>query len=299
MKIEIASTKQTSGPERQARERRRSAPRSPVEARARSSSLRAQAVRDAGRALVAEAGIDWSKVVAFHLDEYVGLPVTHPASFRRYLAERFVARVPSLGEFVPIDAGADDLEAELRRLNRLMRGRTIELCRWDRRKLPPRLQRPARRLRGRGALHPRRPRRACRRQQLGEGWFSSLDAVPRRAISMSVRQMLKSERIILCVPDARKRAPSGLRSRARSRPTNPPRRCSATKTAFSISTHPPLPLCRVNRSFEDRHALDGLFDLQVNGFAGVDFNAEAIDPDQVDHALEAMLETGVTACLRL
>ena len=156
-------------------------------------------------ALVAEAGIDWSKVVAFHLDEYVGLPATHPASFRRYLAERFVARVPSLGEFVPIDADADDVEAELSRLNRLIRGRTIDLC-----------------FAGIGEnchlafndppadFEVEAPYilvdldEACRRQQLGEGWFPSLDAVPRRAISMSVRQMLKSERMILCVPDARK-----------------------------------------------------------------------------------------------
>jgi glucosamine-6-phosphate deaminase len=156
-------------------------------------------------ALAAEAGIDWSKVVAFHLDEYVGLPVTHPASFRRYLAERFIARVPRLGEFVPIAADAGDVQAELNRLNRLIQGRTIDLC-----------------FAGIGEnchlafndppadFEVEAPYilvdldEACRRQQLGEGWFPSLDAVPPRAISMSIRQMLKSERMILCVPDARK-----------------------------------------------------------------------------------------------
>ncbi len=55
-------------------------------------------------ALVASPGIDWSKVTAFHLDEYVGLAVTHPASFRRYLHERFVSRLPDLGRFVPVTA---------------------------------------------------------------------------------------------------------------------------------------------------------------------------------------------------
>src|SRR5687768_5977147 len=65
--------------------------------------------------LVGEPGIDWSKVTAFHLDEYVGLPVSHPASFRKYLQERFVARVPHIGRFVPVDGDAVDLRKELER----------------------------------------------------------------------------------------------------------------------------------------------------------------------------------------
>ncbi|WP_201836898.1 glucosamine-6-phosphate deaminase [Microvirga zambiensis] len=156
-------------------------------------------------ALVLEKGIDWAKVTVFHLDEYVGLPLTHEASFRRYLKERFVARVPTLREFVFIEGDAADLEAEISRLNSLIAEKRIAVC-----------------FAGIGEnchlafndppadFDVEAPYivvtldEACRRQQLGEGWFPSLEAVPDRAISMSIRQILKSERVVLCVPDARK-----------------------------------------------------------------------------------------------
>lgn len=156
-------------------------------------------------ALVAEPGIDWSKVTAFHLDEYVGLPESHGASFRRYLKDRFVSRVPSLGEFVPVNGDAADLTGEVARLNAHIAARQIAVC-----------------FAGIGEnchLAFNDPPadfdvdepyivvtldEACRRQQLGEGWFPSLDAVPTSAISMSIRQIMKCERIVLSVPDARK-----------------------------------------------------------------------------------------------
>jgi glucosamine-6-phosphate deaminase len=156
-------------------------------------------------ALVAQPGIDWSKVTAFHLDEYVGLPISHGASFRKYLQDRFVSRVPSLGRFVPVNGDAADLDAELDRLNRLLEMREVDVC-----------------FAGIGEnchlafndppadFEVEAPYiivtldEACRRQQMGEGWFPSLEAVPEQAISMSIRQILKSKRIILCVPDARK-----------------------------------------------------------------------------------------------
>jgi glucosamine-6-phosphate deaminase len=158
-------------------------------------------------ALVAEPRIDWSQVTAFHLDEYVGLPASHPASFRRYLQERFVARLPGLGRFVPVEGDAADLEAELECLNALLAGREVDVCFAG--------------IGENGHLAFNDPPadfeaeapylvvaldEACRRQQLGEGWFPSLDAVPRRAISMSIRQILKSRRIVLSVPDSRKAA---------------------------------------------------------------------------------------------
>jgi glucosamine-6-phosphate deaminase len=157
--------------------------------------------------LVREPGIDWSKVTAFHLDEYVGLPVSHPASFRKYLQERFVARVPNLGRFVPVEGDAVDLRKELERLNNLLRAREVDVC-----------------FAGIGEnchLAFNDPPAdfevedpyivvtlddACRRQQLGEGWFPSLEAVPQQAISMSIRQILKSGRVVLTVPDERKAA---------------------------------------------------------------------------------------------
>ena len=155
-------------------------------------------------ALVAEPGIDWSRVTAFHLDEYLGLAATHPASFRRYLHERFVSRLPDLGRFVPVESDAD-LQAELDRLNRLLGGREVDVCFAG--------------IGENGHLAFNDPPadfevddpyivvtldEACRRQQLGEGWFPSLDAVPDRAISMTVRQILRSGRLIVSVPDARK-----------------------------------------------------------------------------------------------
>lgn len=154
--------------------------------------------------LVAAEGINWSKVTAFHLDEYVGLSEEHPASFRRYLRLRFVAPVGGKVEFIPVDGEGDPL-AETRRLNGLIAGRRIDVC-----------------FAGIGEnchlafndppadFETEEPYivvtldEACRNQQFGEGWFPSFEAVPERAISMSIRQIMKSELIILSVSDERK-----------------------------------------------------------------------------------------------
>ena len=154
-------------------------------------------------ALVEAKGIDWPKVVGFHLDEYLGLPMTHPASFRRYLKERLVDRVP-IGAFHYID-GETDPEAECRRVGELISAAPIDVA-----------------LVGIGEnghlafndppadFQTERPYlvvdldEACRRQQLGEGWFPTFDDVPRQAVSMSIRQIMKSRSIICSVPDRRK-----------------------------------------------------------------------------------------------
>lgn len=156
-------------------------------------------------ALVKAPGIDWSKVTAFHLDEYVGLPESHGASFRKYLRERFVAFVPQLKAFVPVNGDAPDVAAEIKRLNDLIRGRRIAVCFAG--------------IGENGHLAFNDPPadfetndpyilvtldEACRKQQMGEGWFPTLADVPQRAISMSIRQMMKSDVLILAVPDARK-----------------------------------------------------------------------------------------------
>lgn len=156
-------------------------------------------------ALVEAKGIDWPKVVGFHLDEYLGLPMTHPASFRRYLKERLVDRVP-IGAFHYID-GETDPEAECRRVGELISAAPIDVA-----------------LVGIGEnghlafndppadFQTERPYlvvdldEACRRQQLGEGWFPTFDDVPRQAVSMSIRQIMKSRSIICSVPDRRKAA---------------------------------------------------------------------------------------------
>src|SRR6516164_2372780 len=78
--------------------------------------------------LVVAPDIDWSKVTAFHLDEYIGLPESHPGSFRRYLRERFVERLPRLKAFIAIEGDASDIAAEIARLNALIAGRRIDVC---------------------------------------------------------------------------------------------------------------------------------------------------------------------------
>ena len=154
-------------------------------------------------ALVAEDGIDWPRVTGFHLDEYIGIPDSHPASFRNYLRERFVERVP-LGQFHYVNAETDP-EAECRRLGELIRSYSIDVAFVG--------------IGENGHLAFNDPPAdfqatdpylivelddACRRQQSGEGWFPTFDEVPRRAISMSVRQILRSRSIVCTVPDTRK-----------------------------------------------------------------------------------------------
>jgi glucosamine-6-phosphate deaminase len=149
-------------------------------------------------------GVDWPKVTFFHLDEYVGLPATHPASFRRYLRERIAERVHP-GEFHFIEGDAADPAAECRRVGALVARQPVDvafvgigenghLAFND----PPadfETEEPYLVL----ALDE-----ACRRQQLGEGWFGRLEDVPARAISMSIRQILKAREILAVVPDLRK-----------------------------------------------------------------------------------------------
>jgi glucosamine-6-phosphate deaminase len=154
--------------------------------------------------LTAAAGIDWAKVVLFHLDEYVGLPETHPASFRRYLKERIAARVHP-GAFHFIEGDATDPEAEARRVGDLLARHPIDLAFvgiGENGHLA--FNDPPADFETEAPYLVVRLDEACRRQQLGEGWFSDLEAVPERAISMSVRQILKSQEILCIVPDERK-----------------------------------------------------------------------------------------------
>ncbi|SFZ85578.1 glucosamine-6-phosphate deaminase [Devosia enhydra] len=155
-------------------------------------------------ALVA-ADIDWSRVSGVHLDEYVGISPEHRASFRRYLRERVVARLPTLGHFAMIAGNAPDLSAEIARLNTLLTGRRVDLC-----------------LAGigeNGHLAFNDPPAdfeaeapylvvdldaACRQQQVNEGWFPDLGSVPAQAVSMSIRQIMRAERLVLSVGDRRK-----------------------------------------------------------------------------------------------
>jgi glucosamine-6-phosphate deaminase len=155
-------------------------------------------------ALTRNLDIDWTKVTFFHLDEYVGLNDTHPASFRRYLRERIVDRVRP-GTFHFINGDVPDVRQECRRLNKLISlsaidvafvgiGENGHLAFND----PPadfKIQDP---------YVVVELNEACRKQQVGEGWFSSVDEVPARAISMSIQQILKARNVLCVVPDQRK-----------------------------------------------------------------------------------------------
>ena len=153
---------------------------------------------------LAQESIDWTKVVFFHLDEYVALPESHPASFRRYLKERVVSCIhPRTFHF--LNGEADNVDDECRRVGDLIAQQTIDVAFVG--------------IGENGHLAFNDPPAdfnteapyivvnlddACRQQQVGEGWFKSLAEVPTQAISMSIKQILKSRNILCIVPDERK-----------------------------------------------------------------------------------------------
>jgi glucosamine-6-phosphate deaminase len=155
-------------------------------------------------ALTENRSIDWTKVTFFHLDEYVGLNDSHPASFRKYLKERIVNRIhPHKFHFIAGDA--EDVVKECRRVGDLISRQVVDvafvgigenghLAFND----PP------------ADFETQEPyivvelNEACRKQQVGEGWFHSIEEVPQRAISMSIQQILKARNMLCIVPEQRK-----------------------------------------------------------------------------------------------
>ncbi|MEE2725369.1 MAG: glucosamine-6-phosphate deaminase [Verrucomicrobiota bacterium] len=155
--------------------------------------------------LTKENGIDWTKVTGFHLDEYIGIPIDHPASFRLYLWKRFVSKLSvPIKSFHFIDAEKNPKNECIRLVEIINKvqidvafigiGENSHIAFND----PP------------ADFETTDPYiivnldKDCQQQQLGEGWFESLDDVPDQAISMSVKQIMKSESIICSVPDERK-----------------------------------------------------------------------------------------------
>jgi glucosamine-6-phosphate deaminase len=158
-------------------------------------------------ALVASPGVDWTRVRAFHLDEYVGISPAHPASFQRYMRERVGTRLP-LRSFDYLDGDAADPEAEARRYESLLRARPVDLCCCG--------------IGENGHLAFNDPPVAdfddprdvkvvplaeeSRRQQVGEGHFATIDAVPTHAITVTIPALLRAGRVLAIVPEARKAA---------------------------------------------------------------------------------------------
>lgn len=149
--------------------------------------------------------IDWSKVTIFHLDEYIGISENHPASFVLYLKERFLDKVSGVKHFHFIDGTAPDPAMECKRLNDLISPLKIHVALVG--------------IGENGHLAFNDPPadfdiedpyiiadldEKCRLQQVGEGWFDGIDDVPKQAISMSVKQIMKSKSIVCSVPDERK-----------------------------------------------------------------------------------------------
>src|SRR6476620_11766542 len=155
--------------------------------------------------LVEEPNINWNRVTGFHLDEYVGLAIAHPASFRGYLWQRFVSRLPlPLRAFHFLD-GEGDAKAECRRVAEIIRRHPIDVAFVG--------------IGENGHLAFNDPPAdfdiddpylvvqlddTCRQQQVNEGWFGSVAEVHTQAISMSVKQIMRAREIIVVVPDERK-----------------------------------------------------------------------------------------------
>ena len=153
--------------------------------------------------LTSAPDIDWSRVEMFHLDEYIGLPMSHPASFRKYLLERLIQKTGITRHHL---LHADnDPQAVVRQVGEQLQSKRVDIAfvgigenghlafndppadfTTEEAYLVVDLDEP------------------CRRQQVGEGWFANLAEVPKQAISMSVRQILKAREIIAIAPETRK-----------------------------------------------------------------------------------------------
>lgn len=152
-----------------------------------------------------EQPVDWSKVTVFHLDEYIGLPRTHPASFRGYLDERFRRRVEGLRAFHFVNGDAQDPAAECARLNDLITGTRIDVaCVGIGENAHLAFNDPPADFDTTEPFILVNLDENCRRQQYGEGWFATLDDVPTQAISMSIHRIVLSRAIVCTVPDQRK-----------------------------------------------------------------------------------------------
>ena len=153
--------------------------------------------------LTANSHIDWKSVELFHLDEYLGLPLAHPASFRKFLLDRLINKVGI--ERHHLINGEGDPQKVIAELTAQIRVAPIDVAFvgiGENGHLA--FNDPPADFETEEAYIVVELDEACRKQQLGEGWFSGLDEVPRRAISMTIRQVLKSKEIIAIVPDARK-----------------------------------------------------------------------------------------------
>jgi glucosamine-6-phosphate deaminase len=153
--------------------------------------------------LTAEPGIDWKRVELFHLDEYIGLPMTHPASFCKFLQERLIAKT-GITNYHLLNGEADPMKV-IHETSKFLSAAPIDVAFvgiGENGHLA--FNDPPADFKTEEPFIVVKLDEACRLQQVGEGWFKDLSTVPTQAISMSVRQVLKSKEILAVVPDARK-----------------------------------------------------------------------------------------------
>lgn len=155
-------------------------------------------------ALTQAQDIDWQRVELFHLDEYIGLPITHPGSFRKMLVEQIVAKT-GIKDYHLLDGDVADPSAVVREVGKQLAAAPVDIAFLG--------------IGENGHIAFNDPPadfetedpyiivnldEACRQQQVGEAWFADISQVPTRAISMSARQILKAREILAVVPDKRK-----------------------------------------------------------------------------------------------
>lgn len=149
--------------------------------------------------------IDWKKITVFHLDEYMGMSITHPASFRKYLKERILDKVQPKKVYY-LEGDADDIEAEVKRYEELLKNHPVDIACIG--------------IGENGHIAFNDPPvadfndtklvkvveldEACRKQQLGEGWFPTFDDVPAQALSLTIPAIMRCKHINCVVPDERK-----------------------------------------------------------------------------------------------
>lgn len=158
-------------------------------------------------ALVLQPDIEWRRVTAFHMDEYVGLDAAHPAGFRTYLAGRLASRV-NLGAWHQLAGEAKSPEAECLRYADLLRQAPVDLVCLG--------------IGENGHLAFNDPpvadfqdphwvksvalERACRVQQVNDGCFATLEEVPEHALTLTIPALMAGRRLICIVPGPRKAA---------------------------------------------------------------------------------------------
>ena len=155
-------------------------------------------------ALTKSAGIDWTKVEVFHLDEYIGLPITHAGSFRKMLMEQLVEKT-GVRDYHLLEGDAADPARAIREVSKKLASAPIDIAFLG--------------IGENGHIAFNDPPAdfnteepyiiveldvACRQQQVGEAWFADISQVPKQAISMSAKQILKAKEILAVVPDKRK-----------------------------------------------------------------------------------------------